>query len=58
MQFGSQKLICSCQVYAQLSQTQGSQVMPWVPQNDILGHPGTKAFLSHVGANGLNEVSF
>ena len=33
-----------------------SQMMPWVPQNDILGHPSTKAFLSHVGANGLNEV--
>ena len=32
------------------------QVTPWVPQNDILGHPSTKAFLSHVGANGLNEV--
>ena len=32
------------------------QVRFWVPQNDILGHPSTKAFLSHVGANGLNEV--
>ena len=30
--------------------------MPWVPQNDILGNPSTKAFLSHMGANGLNEV--
>ena len=33
------------------------QVRFWVPQNDILGHPSTKAFLSHVGANGLNEVT-
>lgn len=31
-------------------------MMPWVPQNDILGHSSTKAFLSHMGANGLNEV--
>ncbi len=31
-------------------------MMPWVPQNDILGHRSTKAFLSHMGANGLYEV--
>jgi hypothetical protein len=30
--------------------------MHWVPQNDVLGHPRTRAFLTHCGANGLNEV--
>ena len=44
-------------MYIQYSWIHCSQVMPWVPQNDILGHPSTKAFLSHMGANGLNEVS-
>ena len=34
-----------------------AQVVTWVPQNDVLGHPSTKAFLSHCGANGMNEVS-
>ena len=27
-----------------------------MPQNDVLGHPRTKAFLSHGGVNGLYEV--
>ena len=48
----------SRQVYKQYSWNHCLQVMPWVPQNDILGHPSTKAFLSHMGANGLNEVKF
>ena len=32
------------------------QVVNWLPQNDVLGHPRTKAFLSHCGVNGLYEV--
>ena len=38
--------------------TNALQVMPWVPQNDILGHNHTRVFLSHMGANSLYEVSF
>ena len=33
------------------------QVMTWAPQNDVLGHPSVKAFLSHCGANSMYEVN-
>lgn len=32
------------------------QVLTWVPQNDVLGHPRLRAFLSHCGANSMYEV--
>lgn len=31
--------------------------MTWLPQNDVLAHPRTKAFLSHVGINSMYEVA-
>ena len=33
-----------------------TKVVSWLPQNDVLGHPRTRAFLSHCGANSLYEV--
>ena len=33
------------------------QVVTWAPQNDVLGHPRVKAFLSHCGANSMYEVN-
>ena len=33
-----------------------SQVGCWMPQNDVLGHPRVKAFLSHCGTNSMYEV--
>ncbi len=32
------------------------QVVQWAPQNDVLGHAKTRAFLTHGGVNGLYEV--
>ena len=30
----------------------------WFPQNDLLGHPQTRAFVSHVGINSLQEAAY
>lgn len=39
--------------------TLGSNIrlMEWAPQNDVLGHPATRAFLTQAGTNSLNEVA-
>ncbi|KAL8613958.1 hypothetical protein ACOMHN_023194 [Nucella lapillus] len=33
-------------------------VSRWLPQNDLLGHPNTKLFVSHCGKNGQYEALF
>ena len=30
----------------------------WIPQNDLLGHPSTKVFVSHCGKNGQYEALY
>jgi hypothetical protein len=35
-----------------------AQVLMWVPQNDVLAHPNTRAFLSHVGVNSQYEAVY
>ncbi|XP_053453791.1 UDP-glucuronosyltransferase 2B17-like [Nycticebus coucang] len=30
----------------------------WLPQNDLLGHPQTKVFVTHGGANGIYEAIY
>ncbi|XP_051982851.1 UDP-glucuronosyltransferase 2A2-like [Xyrauchen texanus] len=33
-------------------------MMDWIPQNDLLGHPKTRAFVAHGGTNGVQEAIF
>ena len=34
------------------------KLMKWIPQNDILGHPNTRVFITHSGNNGQYEVLY
>ncbi|WIA08110.1 hypothetical protein OEZ85_007570 [Tetradesmus obliquus] len=33
-------------------------IVPWVDQNDVLGHPNTRAFVSHAGLHSVYEAAF
>ncbi|XP_048220643.1 UDP-glucuronosyltransferase 2B31-like isoform X2 [Perognathus longimembris pacificus] len=35
-----------------------TQLSKWIPQNDLLGHPKTKAFITHGGTNGVYEAIY
>ncbi|XP_064833315.1 UDP-glucuronosyltransferase 2A1-like [Oncorhynchus masou masou] len=35
-----------------------TRLYEWIPQNDLLGHPKTKAFITHGGTNGLYEAIY
>nr|XP_027806666.1 UDP-glucuronosyltransferase 2B15-like isoform X3 [Marmota flaviventris] len=35
-----------------------TQIYEWIPQNDLLGHPKTKAFITHGGTNGVYEAIY
>uniref|UniRef100_A0A3Q3SM93 UDP-glucuronosyltransferase n=1 Tax=Mastacembelus armatus TaxID=205130 RepID=A0A3Q3SM93_9TELE len=34
------------------------KIYDWIPQNDLLGHPKTRAFVTHGGTNGLYEAVY
>ncbi|KAM9678017.1 LOW QUALITY PROTEIN: UDP-glucuronosyltransferase 2B31-like [Trichechus inunguis] len=35
-----------------------TRLCKWIPQNDLLGHPKTKAFITHGGTNGIYEAIY
>ncbi|KAI1904891.1 hypothetical protein AGOR_G00010340 [Albula goreensis] len=35
-----------------------TRVYDWIPQNDLIGHPKTKAFITHGGTNGIYEAIY
>ncbi|XP_028269791.1 UDP-glucuronosyltransferase 2A1-like [Parambassis ranga] len=35
-----------------------TRIYNWIPQNDLLGHPKTKAFVTHGGTNGIYEAIY
>ncbi|XP_002735504.1 UDP-glucuronosyltransferase 2C1-like [Saccoglossus kowalevskii] len=37
---------------------ENTKLSSWIPQNDLLGHPNTKAFIGHGGINGVNEAIY
>lgn len=34
------------------------KVVDWAPQNDVLGHPALKAFVTQAGTNSLYEAAY
>ncbi|XP_037387457.1 UDP-glucuronosyltransferase 2A2-like isoform X1 [Pygocentrus nattereri] len=35
-----------------------TRIYDWIPQNDLLGHPKTRAFVTHGGINGVYEAIY
>uniref|UniRef100_H0W876 UDP-glucuronosyltransferase n=1 Tax=Cavia porcellus TaxID=10141 RepID=H0W876_CAVPO len=35
-----------------------TRLFKWIPQNDLLGHPKTRVFITHGGANGVFEAIY
>ncbi|KAI4542870.1 hypothetical protein MG293_006996 [Ovis ammon polii] len=35
-----------------------TRIYEWIPQNDLLGHPQTRAFITHCGTNGVYEAIY
>uniref|UniRef100_G3PL60 UDP-glucuronosyltransferase n=1 Tax=Gasterosteus aculeatus TaxID=69293 RepID=G3PL60_GASAC len=35
-----------------------TRIYNWIPQNDLLGHPKTRVFITHGGANGIFEAIY
>ncbi|XP_066287580.1 UDP-glucuronosyltransferase 2C1-like [Branchiostoma lanceolatum] len=35
-----------------------TKIMAWLPQNDLLGHSKTRAFVTHAGSNGMFEALY
>ncbi len=56
------KLTCACCAVNMTMQTlhlgTNIKMTDWAPQNDVLGHPAVKAFVTHAGINSLYEAAY
>ena len=43
---------------SKVSVSDNVKLLPWLPQNDILGHPKTRLFIGHAGLNGMLESTY
>ena len=43
---------------SQVTMPDNVHVVSWLPQNDLLGHPATKLFITHCGNNGQYEAVY
>lgn len=43
---------------ANFSVSQNVVIQSWIPQNDLLGHPSVKAFVTHGGARSMQEAVY
>ena len=43
---------------SKVSVSDNVKLLPWLPQNDILGHPKTRLFIGHAGLNGIFESTY
>ncbi|XP_030581590.1 UDP-glucuronosyltransferase 2C1-like isoform X2 [Archocentrus centrarchus] len=53
-----QKVIWRYRGNAPTALASNTKISNWIPQNDLLGHPKTRAFVTHGGTNGLYEAVF
>ncbi|XP_030843266.1 UDP-glucuronosyltransferase 2C1 [Strongylocentrotus purpuratus] len=53
-----QKVIIQLKVMPQYDLPPNIKALPWLPQNDLLGHPKTRLFMYHGGNNGFYEAVY
>ncbi|XP_030581589.1 UDP-glucuronosyltransferase 2A1-like [Archocentrus centrarchus] len=53
-----QKVIWRYRGDAPTALASNTKISNWIPQNDLLGHPKTRVFVTHGGTNGLYEAVF
>ncbi|XP_071495816.1 UDP-glucuronosyltransferase 2B1-like [Diadema antillarum] len=53
-----QKVIIQLKDMSSLPLPSNVKALPWLPQNDLLGHPKTRLFVYHGGNNGFHEALY
>ncbi|XP_041467630.1 UDP-glucuronosyltransferase 2B33-like [Lytechinus variegatus] len=53
-----QRIIWQLRDRADIKLPNNVKIMPWLPQNDLLGHPKTRAFMYQGGNNGFYEAVY